>query len=65
MGASQLQDVAELITFYDKFSFNFSHANDVVIGYPFIICALYPRPSGRGYKARSVKVGFVAVEYIV
>jgi len=31
----------------------------------FIICAVKPRPSGRGYKAQSVKEGFVAVEYIV
>ena len=29
----------------------------------FIICAVKPRPSGRGYKAQSVKVVFVAVEY--
>ena len=31
----------------------------------FIKCAVKPRPSGRGYKAQSVKAGFVAVEYIV
>ncbi len=31
----------------------------------FIICAVKPRPLGRGYKAQSVKAGFVAVEYIV